>query len=181
MAENIEHAPVFDARADVTVAASPDQVYGVISDMPRSGEWSCECQGGAWIEGEPATVGAVFRGENLRSESVVAWAPVVRGTWYTTAEVVAAEPGRTFRWAMRTENGERQQSVWGFDVAPAGSDGECVLTHHFRMDALTEGMRGIVADMDEVERRRFYTEWGEKVRVDMEATVARIKDVIEQN
>src|SRR4051794_8827336 len=93
-----EITPLFEDRAECTVAAAPDVVYAVVSDMGRAGEWSAECRGGTWISGEPGTVGAVFRGENLRSPDVVAWAPVVRGTWFTRSEVVAAEPGRTFGW-----------------------------------------------------------------------------------
>lgn len=181
MAEIPVPRPVFESRASTTVDARPEEVYAVVSDMPRTGEWSVECRGGRWISGGPGTVGAVFEGENLRSASVVAWAPVVRGTWRTTAEVVAAEPGRTFRWAMRTAAGELQQSVWGFDMAPGdGPGGGSIVSHHFRMDALTEGMRGIVADMDGRERQQFYDEWGAKVQQDLESTVARIKRVVEQ-
>src|SRR5438094_139272 len=109
---SVEKAPLFQSRADVHVSATPDEVYAVISDLPRSGEWSPECTGGEWVSGEPATVGAVFRGHNYRPEDVVAWAPVVRGNWSTEAEVVAAEPGRTFRWAMRDSSGAKQESVW---------------------------------------------------------------------
>ena len=75
---SVENAPLFRARAEVFVSASPGEVYAVVSDLPRSGEWSPECTGGQWVSGEPATVGAVFRGETNRSEDVVAWAPVVR-------------------------------------------------------------------------------------------------------
>jgi hypothetical protein len=170
--------PLFSARAEITVSARPDEVYAVVSDLPRSGEWSPECLGGTWVTGEPGAVGSVFRGENLRSEDVVAWAPVVRGRWTTHAEVVAAEPGRTFRWAMHDSKGEKQQSVWGFDVEPDGED--TLLVHHFRMDAPTEGIRGITAEMDTDAKRRFFEEWGEKVAGDLAETLRRIRTVIEK-
>ncbi|WP_406141789.1 SRPBCC family protein [Streptomyces sp. NBC_01089] len=173
-----EESPLFELRTHVKVSAAPDDVYAVVSDLPRSGEWSSECLGGEWISGEPATVGAVFSGENLRDEKVVAWAPVVRGKWTTQSEIVAAEPGHTFRWAMRDTSGNRQESVWGFDIEPA--DGGCTLTHHFRMDKATEGIRGIVAEMDEQQKRRFFTEWGAKVESDMTATLSRVKAVIDK-
>ena len=172
-------APLFDLRADARVAATPDQVYAVVTDLRRSGEWSPECLGGEWVSGEPATVGAVFRGQNLRQEDVVAWAPVVRGTWTTHAEVVAAEPGRTFRWAMRDSTGRAQESVWGFDIEPI--DGGCRLTHHFRMGRPTEGIREITGEMDDEEKRRFFAEWSDKVGQDLAATVQRIKAVIESD
>ncbi|MFC5663021.1 SRPBCC family protein [Kitasatospora misakiensis] len=186
-----EVAPLFRSRAEIRISATPDEIYSVISDLPRCGEWSPECQGGSWVSGEPAAVGSVFRGENLRSPDVVAWAPVVRGVWYTHAEVVAAEPGRTFRWAMRDTGGRAQDSVWAFDIAPgtstgtsSGTDtdaGDSVLVHHFRMGSATEGIRGITAEMDEDAKRRFFAEWGEKVAADLGVTLERIKQVIEKH
>lgn len=173
----VQNAPLFQLRAAVRVSASPSEVYAVISDLGRSGEWSPECLGGEWVSGDASTVGAVFRGENLRTEDVVAWAPVVRGTWFTESEVTAAEPGRTFRWAMRNSAGERQQSVWGFDIEPAAEGS--VLAHHFRMDEATEGIRGITSEMDDATKAKFFDNWGAKVEQDLGTTLKRIKAVIE--
>lgn len=169
--------PLFEVRVRVDVSAAPAEVYGVVTDLPRSGEWSAECTGGQWVSGTPATVGAVFRGENFRSTEVVAWAPVVRGRWETFSEVVAAEPGREFSWSMRDSAGGKQDSVWSFDVEPAA--GGSVLTHRFRMGRATEGIRGITAEMDETERKQFFTDWGAKLESDMAATLERIRTVIE--
>ncbi|PJE95483.1 polyketide cyclase [Streptomyces carminius] len=174
----IDTSPLFELRADIHVPASPLEVYEVVSDLGRSGEWSPECRGGEWISGEPRTVGAVFRGENLRGEDVVGWAPLVRGTWYTEARVVAAEPGRTFRWMMLSHAREDQESVWGFDMAPAA--GGCVLTHHFRMGRATAGIHKIVADLDETDRKKFVQDWTEKLEKDLDETLKRIKGVIEK-
>jgi hypothetical protein len=168
---------LFQVRASVLVAAAPEDVYAVVSDLPRSGEWSTECRGGGWVHGEPATVGAVFRGVNHRPEDVVAWAPVVRGEWTTEAEVVAAVPGRRFSWSMRDSKGEKQDSVWTYEVEPA--EGGSLLVHHFRMGDPTEGIRGITAGMDDVEKQRFFSEWGKKLEGDLADTLDRIKAVIE--
>ncbi|MEU3567977.1 SRPBCC family protein [Kitasatospora sp. NPDC036755] len=170
--------PLFDVRAQARIAATPAEVYAVVSDLPRSAEWSPECLGGTWVSGSPATVGAVFRGENLRAESVVAWAPVVRGTWHTESQVVAAEPGRVFRWAMRDRAGNPQDSVWSYEIAADG-DG-CVLAHGLRMGAATEGIRGITAEMDEATRAKFLAEWTEKLTGDLRATVLRVKAIVEK-
>jgi hypothetical protein len=170
-------SPLFQVRVSVSVAASPDIVYALVSDLTRSGEWSAECRGGTWVDGTPGTVGAVFRGVNYRDEDVVAWAPVVRGEWTTEAEVVVAEPGRRFSWSMRNTLGHKQDSVWTHEVAPDGTGS--VLTHHFRMGEPTEGIKGITADMDDVEKRRFFSEWGAKLEGEMAATLARVKAVIE--
>jgi len=173
----VDKSPLFELRADIQVAAAPQEIYAVFSDLPRSAEWSPECQGGEWISGEPATVGAVFRGENLRSEEVVGWAPLVRGVWHTEARVVAAEPGSTFRWMMLSHANEDQESVWGFDVEPS-EDGS-LLTHHFRMGKATAGIHKIVADLSEADRVKFIDEWTAKLESDLAATLKRIKDVVE--
>lgn len=174
----IEQSPLFDLRGQISVNASPAEVYAVVSDLTRSAEWSPECTGGEWISGPPAAVGSIFRGENLRSKDVVGWAPLIRGIWYTEARVIAAEPGRTFRWAMLTHTRENQQSVWGFDIEPAPEGS--VLVHHFRMDRPTEGIYHIVDDLDEDARKRFVTEWSEKLEQDIARTLESIKLVIEK-
>ncbi len=174
----IEHTPLFQLRADVRVAATPDEIYAVVSDMIRSAEWSLECCGGEWVSGEPGTVGAVFRGENFRADSVVAWAPVPRGVWYTHTEVIAAEPGRTFRWETLNTSGVKEGSVWGFDIEVA--DEGCVLVHHYQMGKATAGIHRIVADMGEVAKQRFVADWTVKLQQNIEATLKRIKDLIEK-
>ncbi|MFI8993276.1 SRPBCC family protein [Streptomyces sp. NPDC053542] len=173
-----ESTPLFDVRAQTYVAAPPAEVYAVVSDLPRSSEWSPECTGGAWVSGRPATVGAVFRGENLRADDVVAWAPVVRGTWRTESQVVAAEPGRVFRWAMRDSAGNAQDSVWSYEITPDG-DG-CVLVHGLRMGTATEGIRGITSEMDEATKEKFFADWTEKLAGDLRDTLHRIKAIAEK-
>jgi len=177
MTSIVDTSPLFDLRADITVAATVEQVYAVTSDLPRSAEWSPECRGGEWVAGAPGTVGAVFRGENLRPDTVVAWAPLVRGTWHTECRIVAAEPGRTFRWMMLSHAQADQESIWGFDTEPA-ADG-CVLTHHFRMGRATAGIHAIVAELGEPVRIQFVQEWTAKLASDLAETLKRIKDVIE--
>lgn len=168
---------LFHVRAAVAVAASPGVVYDTVSDLPRSGEWSTECRGGSWVTGTPATVGAVFRGVNVRADDVVAWAPVVRGEWTTEAEVVSAEHGRRFSWSMRDSMGRKQDSVWTFEVEGTATGSR--LTHHFRMGRATEGITGITSGMDDTEKQRFFSEWGKKLEGDLADTLDRIKAVIE--
>jgi Polyketide cyclase / dehydrase and lipid transport len=174
----IDKSPLFELRARIHVSATPDEIYDVVSDLPRSGEWSPECQGGEWISGEASAVGSVFRGENLRSEEVVAWAPLVRGVWHTECRITEADPGRTFRWMMLSHAGAEQESVWGFDIESA--DGGAVLTHHFRMGKATAGIHKIVAELDEDKRARFVDEWSAKLAQDLTDTLDRIKSVIEK-
>lgn len=67
----------------VTVEADIDEVWEVVRDVTRVGEWSHECVGAAWMAGAQApTPGARFRGRNR--------AGVFR--WGRVCEIVAADP-----------------------------------------------------------------------------------------
>jgi len=47
------------------IAATPERVWALVTDLPRMGEWSPENRGGEWIKGATgAAVGAQFKGKN---------------------------------------------------------------------------------------------------------------------
>ncbi|MBG6084575.1 SRPBCC family protein [Zhihengliuella flava] len=102
----------------VRVAATPEQLYVLVSDVTRTGEWSPVCQTCWWDDGdEPGPdgprVGARFTGRNVLPER----------TWETRSRVVAAEPGREFAW----EVGDGYVR-WGYRMEPAGQPGITLLT-----------------------------------------------------
>jgi hypothetical protein len=70
------------------IAAAPEDVYRLVSDITRMGEWSPECVKAVWVKGASGpAVGARFR----------AWNRGGRGpAWSNTPTVVVAEPGREF-------------------------------------------------------------------------------------
>ena len=74
-------------EAQVYIAAPPEEVFRLISDVTRTGEWSPECRRCHWI-GESAgpVVGARFRGHNRRG-----WF-----RWAMQCRVIDVEPGRVF-------------------------------------------------------------------------------------
>jgi uncharacterized protein YndB with AHSA1/START domain len=54
-------------EANVTIAAAPESVWSVVSDVTRVGEWSGECRGCEWVgSGTTLSPGAEFRGRNRR-------------------------------------------------------------------------------------------------------------------
>jgi isochorismate hydrolase/uncharacterized protein YndB with AHSA1/START domain len=171
------HPDTFSIRVSTHIAAPPATVYGYVSDLARSGEWSPECRGGTWMSGSPGAAGSVFRGRNYRRPDVVSWAPVVRGEWTTESEVVEARPPHAFAWAMRDSGGRRQDSVWSFEVSP--EPGGSRLLHGFRMGALTEGMREIFAAAGRDREQKFVTDWAAKLRDDMQRSLASIKAVLD--
>src|SRR4249919_3694386 len=62
-------------------------LYNMVSDLPRMGEWSPENTGGAWIDGAAGpALGARFKGTNQSG----------RLRWRTKVVVTAADPGKRF-------------------------------------------------------------------------------------
>lgn len=104
----MEPTPLTHAES-VVVEAPPQQVYDVVSDVTRTGEWSPICQECWWDEGDGPRVGAHFTGRNVLPER----------TWETRSQVTAAEPGRRFAWSVGPGLVE-----WGYELAPAGDTGE---------------------------------------------------------
>ncbi len=80
--------PVHESTA---IAASPDDVYQLVSDVTRMGEWSPETQACQWKAGATGpAVGARFGGSNRNGTHA----------WSTTCEVTAADPGRLFSYRV---------------------------------------------------------------------------------
>ena len=57
---------VHDMHLEIStiINASPQDVYGLVSDLGRMGEWSTENIGGEWTHGTPGAVGSRFLGTN---------------------------------------------------------------------------------------------------------------------
>ena len=87
--------------------ASAEELYDLVSDVTRTGEWSPVCRSCWWDEGVVAgQVGAWFTGRN----------ELPHRTWETRSEVVAAERGREFAWVV---GGSFVR--WGFTFAQVGT------------------------------------------------------------
>ena len=107
----------------IDVAVEPHELYTLVSDVTRIGEWSPVCRACWWDEGEGPRVGAWFTGRNQTPER----------TWETRSQVVAADPGREFAWEVNNgwvrwgftldaiDGGTRLTESWAF--LPRGLDG----------------------------------------------------------
>ncbi len=89
MAHRVGTLIAMTAQVSVTrdIAAPPETVWAMVSDVTRMGEWSPEAESARWLGGATGpTAGARFRGTNRRGKR----------TWNTVGTVVDAEPGRVF-------------------------------------------------------------------------------------
>jgi hypothetical protein len=94
-----------DSR-QIVISTSPGRIYGLISDLPRMGEWSPECERVEWTGGTTAAAqGARFVGHNRGG-------PFRLMRWSRHGRVLAADPGREF--AFVTEEGGRESTVWRY-------------------------------------------------------------------
>ncbi|WP_285249253.1 SRPBCC family protein [Pseudarthrobacter sp. efr-133-R2A-89] len=106
----------------VTVSASAETLYSLVSDVTRTGEWSPVCKACWWDDEDTAGhVGAWFTGRNELPER----------TWETRSQVVTADRGREFAWVV---GGKYVR--WGFTLTPA--DTGTVLTESWEF--LPEGI-----------------------------------------
>lgn len=109
-------------QESVTVQASAEEVYDLVSDITRTGEWSPICKACCWDdENSAGQVGAWFTGRN----------ELPHRTWETRSQVVAAEPGREFAWVV---GGKFVR--WGFSMAPADTGTTLTETWEFLPDGI---------------------------------------------
>ena len=95
----------------VVINLSPDQLYALISDVTKMGDWSPVCKACWWNEGDGPKVGAIFTGRNELGERA----------WETKSEVVAADPGTEFAWAV-SEPPTRARWGYTFKAVDGGTE-----------------------------------------------------------
>ena len=96
-----------DIEVSRVIAASPETLYDIVSDLPRMGDLSPENTGGMWVNGATAAdVGAEFRGTNSRGDK----------HWATTAIVERADRGHEF--AFRVRVGPVKVARWAYRFEP---------------------------------------------------------------
>ncbi|WP_435198046.1 SRPBCC family protein [Janibacter sp. GS2] len=109
-------------QESVSVQASPEALYDLVSDITRTGEWSPVCTSCWWDEdGEAGRVGAWFTGHN----------EVPERTWETRSLVVAAERGHEFAWVV---GGSYVR--WGFTFVPTPTGTELTESWAFLPDGI---------------------------------------------
>ncbi|MGQ0632044.1 MAG: SRPBCC family protein [Sporichthyaceae bacterium] len=143
------------------IAASPETVYAMVTDLPRMGEWSPEAAGGTWVKGATgAAPGAKFKGKNRNGNK----------KWSSVVEVV--EASAPTRFAFRTAVGPLSFAQWIYEITPGG-DG-CMVT-----ETWVDTRPGLVVPLG-----KLVTGVGDRAaftRTSIETTLANLKKAAESS
>ncbi|MBB2992693.1 hypothetical protein FHR72_004197 [Mycolicibacterium iranicum] len=107
----------------VSMAAPPERIWEVITDVGSIGKFSPETFEAEWLDGaDGPALGARFRGHVRRNE--------IGPVYWTTCRVTACEPGREFGFEVLL--GDRAVNNWHYRLDPtaAGTD----VTESFRLN-----------------------------------------------
>ena len=95
----------------VHMAATPDEVWALVSDVTNTGRFSPETFEAEWLDGATGPApGVRFRGHVRRNGR----GPV----YWTTCSIVACEPGREF--AFTVGEGNKAVNTWRYRFEPSG-------------------------------------------------------------
>src|ERR1700681_2222594 len=146
-------------EASVTVAASPEAVWAVISDVTRVGQWSGECRGCVWVDGADApTPGARFRGRNRRGG--------VR--WSRLNEVTEVDRPHALVWRTVARAPYLDSTEWRISLAEEGAGTR--VSQSFQVLKLSRLLEGLFLLVMPAHRDR---------TTDLIQDLARLKRVVE--
>lgn len=97
----------YELQDSIIIPATPQEVYALVSDVTRTGEWSPQCHRCKW-EDERRGTGARFIGYNRTPQR----------EWETVSEVIADVPGEHFGWSVGPGRAE-----WGYRMRPVDGGG----------------------------------------------------------
>ncbi|MCE1178085.1 MAG: SRPBCC family protein [Micrococcales bacterium] len=148
---------VRDLEASIDIAAAPGQVWAVVSDIRRTGEWSPECRRVLLLG--PRAVGTPFVGINQRGLVV----------WPTTSTITALEEGRRIAWRVN-ENG----STWSYTLEPTATGTRVVQRRETPdgVSAFAAAFTGLLLGGNEGH--------GDELERGMQRGLERIKAIVEQ-
>ena len=138
------------AEAEIYIAAPPQRVWTLVSDIGIPPRFSDELSATEWVgAAAPPAVGARFTGRNQH--------PAI-GSWEITSVVAECTPERCFAWDVETSAGI--SASWRFELEPAG-DGTR-LRQYGRMGPAPSGITSAIGALPDKEERiiaRRLAEW----------------------
>jgi hypothetical protein len=142
------YAQTPSVQVSIEVAATPEAIWPLVTDINLPAGFSEEFQGASWLDTPPG-LGARFVGRSAHP---------ARGQWETTSTVTRFEPGRAFEWTVGSV--DVPSSIWRFEIAP--TSGGSHLTQWARMGPAPSGLTPAIERMPDKERRivaRRLEEW----------------------
>jgi len=124
------------------IAAPPEEVWKVLSDLRRMAEWSKDVDSIELLCGDGATVGSRFMGNNQDETR----------TWSMVCVVDECEPGRRLEFHTETPEGEAR-TRWWYEIEATADGGSRVTEGFLRLATLTEERarreRALIGDITE--------------------------------
>ena len=106
----------------LTTSASPEQIWDLLADVTRAGEWSHETRGGMWLDGATtARPGARFKGLNGKG----------RQRWSRVCEIETAQRPHTLAWHTVPSRLYPDSTRWTYEITPV--DGGTRITQTFEI------------------------------------------------
>ena len=154
-------------EASIDIAAPPERVWGLVSDLQLPARFSNEFQGADLLGGASAPAAGVrFVGRNHH--------PAI-GSWETTSTITVYDEPRAFGYDVDGTD-DAVSASWRFTIEP--TDGGCRLTQWMRMGPGRSGINPAIDAMPDKESKILHRRLGEH-RSNMEATLAGIKALAE--
>lgn len=125
-------------EVEIVVDKDPAQMWDLITDVARIGEWSPECAGAAWLDGGTPLPGAAFQGRNEFGGGF---------TSTVTCVVTEAEHPAVFEWVVLdpSEDPGHPGSIWRYELLAGDVPGQTRVRHRFThgpgATGLSEGMK----------------------------------------
>jgi len=144
------------------IAAPPEVVWAIVTDVALMPEMSSELQSARWTgDAQGPAVGSQFVGTS-RHEAL--------GEWSTVSHVVECEPQRAFAWAV--QDPDNPSATWRFTLAE--SDGGTLLRQWMRLGPARSGLSLAIDAMPDKEEKIVFVRMRE-FETAMAGTVAAIK------
>ncbi len=157
----------------VPIRAAPLEVWKVITDIQRIGEFSPECVEAWWVSGSPArAVGGRFEGRNRRVT------PDDVFEWIRPCDVVTYDPPREFSWTVGNKYDGAPATTWTYRVEAA--EHGVVLEQRFQH--LAHGLSGLrmAAEKRPQEADRVLDERRANLLEGMRETLDRVRAAVER-
>jgi Polyketide cyclase / dehydrase and lipid transport len=152
-----------DVEVATEIAAPAEEVYDLVADLPRMGEWSPECERVEWAAGTSAAApGARFTGHNRNG----------RRKWSTHGTVTVADRGRELTFEVRSVL-NLPVSQWSYRFEPTAEGCKVVESTHDRRGGLIKFLGRVATGVGdrEARNRETMTRTLEQLRAAAEARV----------